>query len=329
VSLLVDIHLHSQDLIPYPFRVVYNLSQIRTKPKTFKLKNMRKVGLNLAVVNAVGDKLITRLYMVGSFQAIKKQIEKIRNHAKRMNAIIYEDFSSVKQALEEHRPIILLGIEGGDFINEKLSRLKDIHKIGVRMLTLVHFTNNCIGSISTKFSDLTKGKTFLNNMNETGLTKFGKETIEELNSLGIIIDLAHANNKTSLEAIELSTQPVVISHSGALALQPKFTRYVSDEVIQALSKERGILGIWPFYYSNLGTETIKDFVNHAKYVKSLIGGDILSIGTDINGLPGIMKNFDYLRDFSTLPTIFQKNGFTKEETEGICGKNFLNLLKNY
>ncbi|MCK4896877.1 MAG: membrane dipeptidase [Candidatus Heimdallarchaeota archaeon] len=74
---------------------------------------------------------------------------------------------------------------------------------------------------------------------------------------------------------------------------------------------------------------MEDFVEHAKYIKSLVGSSHIAIGTDINALPGIMTNFEYLRDFSNLKNIFQNYGFNENEAEGISGENFVKMLNKH
>lgn len=326
MTFLVDIHVHPHNLIPLPFQLIFNLSLRKTKPKPFHLESMKEAKLNLVVANAIGDKFVTSMYGMSGFSSVRLQLRKIKKQANEMQALIYDDSSTLQQAKEENKPIILLGIEGGGFINGKLSRLKDLHQLGVRMLTIVHFSDNCFGSISTSFKEISTGKSKLKRKEEKGLTSFGKETVEELNSLGVIIDLAHANNKTTVEAAELSSQSVVASHSGVLNLQQKFPRYLTDEAIQAISKTGGVIGLWPYYFAKLGTREVEDFIEHAKYIKSLVGSPHIAIGTDINALPGIMNDFEYLQDFSNLKKIFQNYGFNEKEAEGISGENFVKML---
>ncbi len=114
MTFLVDIHVHPHNLLPLPFQFTYNLSQRKTKPKPFYLNSMKEAKLNLVVANAVGDKLVTGMYGMSGFSSVRLQLRKIKKQANKMQALIYDDNSTLKQAKEEHKPIILLGIEGVD-----------------------------------------------------------------------------------------------------------------------------------------------------------------------------------------------------------------------
>ncbi|MHA1400898.1 MAG: dipeptidase [Candidatus Heimdallarchaeaceae archaeon] len=327
-SIIADIHIHAQDLLPQPFRTIYRFIQRKTYPQPFYIEQAPEAKIDLCVVNAVGDKLVTRMYGFDAFRSVKKQIKRIVTHADNINAIIYKDLSSLEQGIEEERPVIVLAVEGGDIINSRIERIKDLHTLGVKSITLVHFSDNSIGHISTKLSEISKPQKKKNKSSE-GLTDFGKKVIEEMNSLSMIIDLAHANKETTMDTIERTNQPVVVSHSGARALQPSFPRYISDEEIKAVTSTDGLIGIWPLYLNNYGTRTIEDFVEHAKYIRSLVGYKHIAIGTDINGLPGIMEDFVYTRDISRLKEVFLNSEFNEEESIGITGKNFVSLLKQF
>jgi membrane dipeptidase len=133
----------------------------------------------------------------------------------------------------------VLGIEGGDFIETDLNRLDEVFNRGVRLMTLVHFSNNTIGH---RCMDL-EGK---ENDSSKGLTDFGENVVKKMNTLGMIIDLAHCNEKTANDVIDLSKKPVVASHTGPRALQD-FPRYISDDLMLRISENGGVVGIWPFF----------------------------------------------------------------------------------
>src|SRR5690606_14519902 len=100
-------------------------------------------------------------------------------------------------------------------------------------LQLMHFLDNEIGENQSPPHNP-----------ERGLTDFGRELIRECNRLGIIVDLAHANTRTILDALEVSTQPIIFSHTGVKALH-EGDRYLTDEEIEAIAARGGVIGIWP------------------------------------------------------------------------------------
>lgn len=327
MTLITDIHIHAHNLIPQPFRLIYKIINRNTMPSPFYLQEITQTDLAFVVVNAVGDKIVTGLYGFNAYQAVKRQIKKIRRETKKIEAIIYKNSDSINEALQLKRPLVMIAVEGGDFLSNRIERIKEIHEMGVRALTIVHSADNCIGFSTLSLAELLKKSDTLPQKKFGGLTEFGKKVIEQLNQHDIIIDLSHSCEETANDALEHSVKPVIASHTGALAVQPKFPRYLSDDLIQGIAQKGGIIGLWPFFLNNYGTKTRNDLMNHAKYLKSLIGASHLAIGTDINGLPGIMEDFQYPSDLDSLEKDFKKINFSEDEIKGVLGENFISFLK--
>ncbi|MHA1795133.1 MAG: dipeptidase [Promethearchaeota archaeon] len=328
MTYIADIHIHAHDLIPQPFRLLYKFLNRKTMPPIFNLQQFPQSDLSFVVVNAVGDKLVTGLYGFNTYNAVKKQLKKIRRQTEKLNAILYSNSESIQEALEENRPLIMLAVEGGDFLNNRRERIKEIFKLGVRALTIVHSADNCIGYSTLSLAELFKSQGNLPSKKYGGLSEFGKRAIEELNELGLLIDLAHSCEETANDAINHSTRPVIASHTGAATVQSNFPRFISDDLIQKIADGGGIIGLWPFYLQPYGVKTRADLLQHTQHIKSLVGSSHLAIGTDINGLPGIMENFCYPTDLSSLVEDFKSINFTEAEATDILGKNFTTFLSN-
>jgi membrane dipeptidase len=118
-----------------------------------------------------------------------------------------------------------------------------------------------------------------------GLSKFGVQVVEELNRLGMMVDLSHVGVASTMDAMEISKDPVVFSHVGVKALNNHF-RCINDEQIKALAEKRGMIGILAlngFIVPNgyeVGT-TIDDYLKHIDYVAELVGVDYVGVGSDI------------------------------------------------
>ena len=175
----------------------------------------------------------------------------------------------------------MLAVEGGDFLNNRRERIKEIFKLGVRALTIVHSADNCIGYSTLSLAELFKSQGNLPSKKYGGLSEFGKRAIEELNELGLLIDLAHSCEETANDAINHSTRPVIASHTGAATVQSNFPRFISDDLIQKIADGGGIIGLWPFYLQPYGVKTRADLLQHTQHIKSLVGSSHLAIGTDI------------------------------------------------
>ncbi|MHA1687406.1 MAG: dipeptidase [Candidatus Heimdallarchaeaceae archaeon] len=329
MTFIADIHIHPHNFIPQPIRSVYRFINRKTQPKPFKLHEMRVLPINLAITNAVGDSIVTNLYLGGAYHSVKIQLKKILRQIKGFNGILFHDYSSLEEGLETGKSVVILAVEGGDFLNHRLERLKEIYDLGVRALTLVHSADNCIGHSTVKLSQLlvSKSKTF--KKKEGGLTAFGKQIIEEMNSLGMFIDLAHSNEETAFQVLEYSTDPVMATHTGALSLQPSFPRYISDNLLKAIIDNKGLIGVWPFYLGDFGCKDIETLIQHIKHITELNGSENIAIGTDINGIPGIAQGFTYPQGFLTLKELLLKQSFNSEQIEGLLGKNSLNYLQRF
>jgi membrane dipeptidase len=139
------------------------------------------------------------------------------------------------RAHKEHKIAALMGIEGGHAIEDSLRLLRDYYALGVRYMTLTHFnTNNWADSQG----DTEDPKIAHHN----GLTPFGKDVVREMNRLGMMVDISHTADKTFWDALEISTAPIIASHSGCRAVS-SYTRNMTDEMIKALAAKGGVVEI--------------------------------------------------------------------------------------
>lgn len=125
----------------------------------------------------------------------------------------------------------LTGIEGGHAIENSLRLLRDFYVLGVRYMTLTHSNTNAWAGSSGDID----GRT-------TGLSPFGKDVIREMNRLGMMVDISHVSDKTFWDALEVSSAPLLASHSSARALS-KIPRNMSDEMIVAMTKKGGVVQV--------------------------------------------------------------------------------------
>jgi membrane dipeptidase len=216
--------------------------------------------------------------------------------------------------------VFVLGVEGGDCIGEDLSRLSTLHQEGVRVFQPMHYSKNQIGSISYGW-----GGRIVPAEEQTGLSSFGRKLLSEAERLHLIVDLAHADERTTLDAASRAEAPLICSHTGPRALQD-FPRYLSDEALKAVAGTGGIIGLWPFLHKGRGVKDLDEFILYAKYIADLLGVEHLSLGTDINGVPGNMRGYKNLNDSAVLIQALETGGFNDEEIRLIAGGNFLSLF---
>ncbi|MCK5200543.1 MAG: membrane dipeptidase, partial [Spirochaetales bacterium] len=220
-----DVHGHIEKTLP-PILRILSRSPI---PKDIKLSELKKTGVNGFIICAIGDPNSFRKHKVDAFTSVKKQLTKIKRNIRKTGGIVARSAADLINAASENRPVFVLGIEGGDFIEDDPERLSFIYKEGVRVLAPVHYSKNMIGSIEFGWG----GKT-IPQEEQTGLTSFGKTIVKKANELGIIVDLAHADEKTLMDVVAVTETPVFCSHTGPRSLQ-NFPRYISDAAIKAVA----------------------------------------------------------------------------------------------
>lgn len=193
--------------------------------------------------------------------------------------------------------------------------------------------------------------------NDSGVTRFGRQAIKEMNRVGMIVDMSHSGERSTLDAIELSERPIVISHANPLSFHVA-KRNKSDTVLKALAESGGLLGfsLYPFHLKNGPDCTLEDFCDMVANTADLMGVDHIGIGTDLcqeqplsilewmrNGRWS--KSMDYgegsksnanwprplpwfrdSRDFPNLTQGLLNRGFSNTEVSKIMGQNWLHFL---
>jgi len=161
-----------------------------------------------------------------------KQIELVRAQATKHSAdlMLATTAAEIEKARQQGKIAVLMGMEGGHMINNDLDLLRKYAGLGVRYLTLTH-------SVNDDWADSSTDKPVHN-----GLTPFGKQVVEELNRLGVMVDISHVSDKTFYDALEVTKAPVIASHSSCRALCDA-RRNMSDDMIRALAKNGGVMQI--------------------------------------------------------------------------------------
>jgi membrane dipeptidase len=214
---------------------------------------------------------------------------------------------AVLEAKRRGQLALLPALEGADGLEGSLDNLRELYRRGVRLVQLVHFLDNDLGSNQTAPHD------------DRGLTAFGREVVREANRLGIIVDLAHANTHTIMSALETSTQPILFSHTGVKALH-EGDRYVTDDEIRAIAAKGGIIGIWPAE----ALESIPGMVRHIDHVKRLVGVDHIAIASDLRGMSYI-DAFGEEANFRAISDGLMDAGYSDDEIGKIMGGNFFRV----
>lgn len=210
----------------------------------------------------------------------------------------------------------LLGIEGAHALEGDLKNLDHFARRGVRYLGISHFSvNEAAYPAAGRGRDPSKG-----------LTPFGRAVIERCEELGVIVDLAHINRKGFLEACEMATRPLIVSHTGVLGAF-KHWRNIGDDALRAVAEKGGCVGVI-FCPRFLGEDGLGAVVKHLKHILDVCGEDTPALGSDWDGF--IIPTAD-LCDAAHLPLLTDallQAGFSERTIQKILRENALRVLRD-
>ncbi len=136
--------------------------------------------------------------------------------------------ADIRRAKKQNKIAALMGIEGGHAIEDSLMALRDFYRLGIRYMTLTHNnTNNWADSCCDEAK-------------HNGLSDFGKEVVREINRIGMLVDVSHVSDKTMSDVLDISTAPVIASHSSARALGDR-PRNIPDDLLRRIAKNGGVV----------------------------------------------------------------------------------------
>lgn len=217
----------------------------------------------------------------------------------------------------EGRKAIMLGIENGYAIGRDLALLRQFAEMGIVYMTLCHNGNNAIcGSARPR-----DGEALM------GLTDFGAEVVREMNQLGVMVDLSHANELSFFDALRASATPIVCSHSSCRALCDH-PRNLTDEQLRALAAAGGVAQV-TFYQGFLRTDgqaSILDAVAHLNHMVEVMGIEHVGIGTDFDGdggVPGLASAAEVINFTRRL----LRERYSEADLRLIWGGNFLRVMQ--
>lgn len=185
-----------------------------------------------------------------------------RNPGKIVKATTYAD---LMKAVKQHKIAALLGVEGGHMIEDDLQKLDLLYERGARYLTLTH---NIAPSWATSAADETTNP----NLPYKGLTDFGRQVVQRMNQLGMMIDVSHVGEQTFWDIIALTTKPIIASHSSVYSLVPH-RRNLKDDQIRAIAKNGGVIQVnfHPgFIDPRFDEKELAFFIKHGAENESLI-----------------------------------------------------------
>ncbi len=252
----------------------------------------------------------------------------------------------VLQAKKDKKTGVVFGFQNCSPIEDDYSLVEIFHALGVRFMQLSYNNQSLLA-------------TGCYEENDPGITRFGKQIIQEMNRVGMVIDMSHSAERSTLEAIELSQRPIAITHANPTFFEPAL-RNKSDAVMKALGESGGMLGfsLYPFHLKNGPDCTVEQFCAMIGEAAEMMGIDHIGIGSDLcqdqedavvtwmrNGRwskvadfgegtasnAGWPKQPDWFSDsthYSNLVLGLEKAGFSEADIEKVMGKNWFNFFES-
>lgn len=244
------------------------------------------------------------------------------------------------QAKAQRKIAVIMGVQNADHFHEP-SDVKKFYQLGQRCSQLTYNSQNRIGSGATDRVD-------------GGISDFGVEIIKAMNQVGMLVDVSHCGERTTLDAIELSTAPIAITHSNCRALNDH-PRLKSDEAIRKLAAKGGVMGVTGMrnFVRDREPTTIEHLADHIDHIVRLVGVEHAGIGSDADlqgyddmdkeqreSLRGGYKStyafrdkmdtdgFDHPQKIFDLTEVLIRRGYSDQNIVAILGGNFRRLLAN-
>ena len=239
----------------------------------------------------------------------RRQLEAIRRDIAAAGAEVATSAAGVDRAAGDGRTVVLLGCEGGDFLDGDLRRLEEARAAGVTVLTLVHYRVNEIGDVQTEPPV------------HGGLSRFGRAVVAECNRLGVVVDCAHASFAATMAVLEVSSQPVIISHGQLGRAGTAHPRLLTTAHVAAVAATGGLIGAWP---AGLTSRSLADFGTEIIRLTEVAGPGRVAIGTDLDGnYRPVLTSYHQLADLAGL---LRDRGLPAAQVRQILGGNATELL---
>lgn len=263
------------------------------------------------------------------------------------NLLHVTSVDDIFRAKAEGKLGVIFHFQGSIPFEDDINSVELYYRLGVRMCQLCYNAKDLVGCGCAV-------------ENDTGLTEFGEQVIGEMNRLGIVVDCAHTGYKTSMDAIEASKSPVIISHGNARAVCNN-RRNIEDDLIKAIVKNGGVVGFngFPGFVADKTRPTLDDMLDHVDYMARLVGVEHICVGIDyFEYQAGVADDetaqlvYQYLLDsgawatgeypsppwyypqgmempekMQNLTVGLHKRGYSEEDIKGILGLNIIRVFK--
>lgn len=253
--------------------------------------------------------------------------------------------SDVDLAHETGRTAVFFGFQNPSPIEDDIGLVEIVHTLGARFMQLTYNNQSLLATGCYEAED-------------TGITRMGKQVIKEMNRVGLVVDMSHSADRSTIEAADISERPIAITHANPYAWSPAL-RNKKDDVIRAVTQNGGMMGfsIYPHHLKDKSDCTLQEFCEMIARTADQFGAEHLGIGTDLcqdqpdstvewmrvgrwtkeidygegsataAGFPDMPSWFRDNRDFGNIEQGLKATGLSDDEVAGIMGKNWHRFYK--
>ena len=283
------------------------------------------------------------------YDEVQKNIDEWNTYFNKFNELIFhgKSYKDIEKANKENKTAVFFGFQNCSPIEDDINLVEAVHKMGTVFMQLTYNNQSLLA-------------TGCYEENDSGVTRMGKEVIKEMNRVGIIVDMSHSAEKSTLDAIEISDKPIAITHANP-SFWHEAKRNKSETLLRELGQSNGMIGLslYPHHLSNGTNCTLESFCEMVARTADIMGAEHIGIGSDLclnqpDSVVDWMRNgtwtktkdygegskdnaafpkqpewFKNATGFDNIENGLQSVGFNKDETNGILGNNWFNFYKNY
>lgn len=322
--------------------IIDGLGEIRLEYEPALLDEIRSSGVRACVVTLGNPGLhgpIAWWDVQKEYEAYEAHIQKNPDRLSKATTT-----ADIDRAVERGTLALLYYLQNAAPIQDDLKRLETLHGWGVRLMQLTYNTRNLLGDGCLERTN-------------AGLSRFGLEVVRQMNELGMIVDVSHCGEATTLDALEFSRKPVSINHSGCKAVYDH-PRNKSDEALRRMAERGGVIGIFQInpYLGGQERNTLEDYLTHLDHAVKVAGLEHVGIGSDreYRAIPDtaeekrkledelarlgpatsatfrwplFLSELNHPRRMETLQRALEQRGYKAAAREKILGGNFYRLFR--
>jgi membrane dipeptidase len=222
-------------------------------------------------------------------------------------------------------PGAILSIEGGDPLEGRVEMVDEFHRLGIRMITLVHYNNNELGDIMMGWRGTPAAP------KHNGLSQAGRKIVERMQDLGIMVDVAHASSTMLRQVADMSVRPLVDSHT-CLCLNDDSSKCYRSRTwsdMERVAKTGGVVCTWPlgYKYGPYVRNSYLDWAREILAMKEKLGIEHVGLGTDGGGGVTPISGYRDVRDLVNLIAAMKEVGLSSEDIKNYMGGNFFRILQ--